>query len=647
MTPIKKIFFLMECVLLISTSTLLDAHIDDFKERNYSTKLIKPELLKDAEAIVRINHTIFEINDEETAVMKVKKAFTVFKKDKQDFGRIILWYDRFRSVEELEGKIFDSSGKLIRELEEEDVKDYSAFSEYTLYQDTRIRYAELYYDKFPYTVEYEYEISFDGYIDWPTWYSQTTLDAVEESKFDVVVPADYNLRYWCNNDAAEPKISNEDDKKIYRWQIENLPKLSQDVYGDDIEDVAAIVKIAPDKFIIDGYAGTMHSWKDFGKWFGELAKGRNKLPQPAIDEIKKITADTKDEKELVKKLYKYMQSRTRYVSVQLGIGGWQPFDALYVHERGYGDCKALSNYMSAILKTAGINSNLVLINNGYHRLPLISEFPSNQFNHVILCVPLRQDTVWLECTSQLMPSGVIQWSNENRAALMITDNGGVIVNTPNSSANKNLQYRKADVKIMLGGNAETSAEVSWNGNQYLYVENAIHDASPDEKEKWVINSLGVADAKLEKFRFITDESADYDLSLEVKVNLPRYAAVSGERIFLNPNIMERRKNIPADVEQRLSPVRFSYPYKDVDSIYITMPSGYGVEAMPNELNMQTSFGKFTSKTLKISDSQLLYIRELEMEDYLIPAENYKEYRKFMADIVKADKTQVVLIRRSF
>ncbi len=79
---------------------------------------------------------------------------------------------------------------------------------------------------------------------------------------------------------------------------------------------------------IEGYYGSMLSWKDFGKWYYKLSNGRDILPQDALGEIDEIIKTCSDRDEKIKKLYNYMQSRTRYVSIQLGIGSWQPFEAV-------------------------------------------------------------------------------------------------------------------------------------------------------------------------------------------------------------------------------------------------------------------------------------------------------------------------------
>jgi len=127
--------------------------------------------------------------------------------------------------------------------------------------------------------------------------------------------------------------------------------------------------------------------------------------------------------------------------------------------------------------------------------------------------------------------------------------------------------------------------------------------------------------------------------------MQKFASVSGDRIFFNPNLMERRTFVPPDVSQRLAPVRYHYPYHDADSIIYTIPIGYHTESLPAELNLQSSFGEFHAKTRMLGDTAVVYTRSLICHEYSIPASNYPEYRKFYGDIVKADRAQVVLVRK--
>jgi len=136
-----------------------------------------------------------------------------------------------------------------------------------------------------------------------------------------------------------------------------------------------------------------------------------------------------------------------------------------------------------------------------------------------------------------------------------------------------------------------------------------------------------------------------EIELIVQLVLPRYANASGSRIFFNPNIEERRTYIPKDIQKRYSPIRFEYPYIDIDTIYYSIPKGYSIEMLPEEVSLESSFGKFISTTKPLGDTSIAYTRYLEIETYSIPAGNYSEYRNFFAGVVKSDRGQVVLVKK--
>ena len=223
----------------------------------------------------------------------------------------------------------------MKELDEDkDVEDHGAFDGYSLFTDTKVKTVGFYYDKFPYTVELSYKIKYRDYFSWPQWYAQSGLDAVEKTKYQVVIPSDIELRYWCNRDSIKPAITSNGSDKIYTWQAESLPALSKDAMGDDEEDYSVIVKTAPSEFSVDGHEGKMTSWKELGDWIYGLYKDCGKLPADAVNDVHALVSPEDKLKDKVKKLYNYMQNRSRYVSVQLGIGGWKPFSAERCPQQG-------------------------------------------------------------------------------------------------------------------------------------------------------------------------------------------------------------------------------------------------------------------------------------------------------------------------
>src|SRR5471030_2459540 len=99
-----------------------------------------------------------------------------------------------------------------------------------------------------------------------------------------------------------------------------------------------------------------------------------------------MTAGLATDKEKVKFLYEYMQHNVRYVSIQLGIGGLKPFSATFVDQKKYGDCKALSNYMCALLKAVNIPAYYAKVRAGTNEEPCDNSFPFDLSNHIIVCI---------------------------------------------------------------------------------------------------------------------------------------------------------------------------------------------------------------------------------------------------------------------
>src|SRR5262249_18052472 len=162
------------------------------------------------------------------------------------------------------------------------------------------------------------------------------------------------------------------------WEVKGIAAVEDESSSPDWTELTPVVCLGPVQFEIQDYKGIMNTWQDFGKFVYALKNARDQLPDNIKQEVHRLTDGVTDTREKIAKLYKFMQDNTHYISIQLGIGGWQPFDATYVSTKKYGDCKALSNYMYSLLKEAGISSNYTLVKAGESEHFFVSDFPSLQ-----------------------------------------------------------------------------------------------------------------------------------------------------------------------------------------------------------------------------------------------------------------------------
>jgi hypothetical protein len=610
----------------------------------YSVISLDTQLLKNANAIVRLEEIRYEVLSTKETVTKTHFVITVLNEKGIDYAGFEEMYDKQQEITSIDGYLYDAFGKELKTVKKKDIQDLSAVSDGQMYTDNRVKVHNFYYKVYPYTVEYVYEVKRNTTLFFPGWTPQPAGGiSVEKSIFTVAVLPAYKLRYKSFNYNGGPEIKDENKFRTYTWSASKIKPIIKEPNAPLLHELTTMVITGPSAFQMDDYTGNMETWQDFGRFVYELKKGRDLLPDNIKDKVHTIGDAITDKRVKIARLYEFMQQQTRYVGVQLGIGGWQPFDAKYVAGNGYGDCKALTNYMYSILKEAGIPSYYTLIKAGRYQQYITEDFPAQQFNHVILSVPLEKDTVWLECTDQTMPAGYLGYFTCNRPALMIDEKGGKLVRTPAYGVKENIQVRKITGTLTEDGNLQIKTNAVYGGLQQDRLHDLIHLLS---KEK-------LKDKLQEEFEFATYDITGFNYQEHIKkipeveekldINVSNYATITGKRLFIQPNILTKSSTRITPDSTRKYDIVLNYAYTDIDTAEIVLPPGYTAESLPKPANIHSPFGSYIS-SVTLTDSKLVYYRKLEKNEGRFPAASYADLVKFYEAIYKADRTKVVLVK---
>ncbi len=629
-------------IILLAVSSLTTRAGDKI---DYAVNGIPAALQTNADAVLRLDETRFEI----TAIGRAREyhhyAITILNERGDKHAQLTEQYDKLHEIESITGTLYDAAGKKIRALKKQDISDYSGTGDETLMADDRIKVHNFYYKVYPYTVEYEVETKYYYTMFFPRWVPQDDEHfAVQDSKITVICPADYKFRYKAFNYAKDPVKQTERSTASYTWEITNLPAMESEYASPNWMEITPALCLGPEEFEVEGYQGNMKTWQDFGKFVYALKAGKDVLPDAVKQKVHQLTDAVSDPKEKVRLLYEFMQQNTHYISVQLGIGGWQPFDARYVAERKYGDCKALSNYMYSLLKEAGIKSCYTLVKAGSSSHYLVDDFPSSQFNHVILCVPQKTDTIWLECTSQTLPAGYLSGFTADRSVLLVDEEGGKLVRTPKYKAKDNLQSRTTEAAVDAEGNLTAVIHTQYRAQQMDELESMINQLSKDKVMKILKSELDLPTYDVSKFDYHEEKSAMPSIYETLDLVSPNYAQVSGKRIFINPNIMNRsRRRLHTD-EKRKYDIVTAYEFEDVDSTEIEIPAGYQPEAINPGTTVDSKFGRYTA-TVHVGNNKIVYSRRLEKYSGRWPATMYGDLVNFYEQLYKADNSRIVLVKK--
>ncbi len=613
----------------------------------YPVAEIPAELRENTYAVVREDQMIFTIHSRSKATLYVLEAITILNNNAKHMASEEVNYDKLSKITNFKATVYDANGTLIRKLKSSEIYDQSAFDG-SLYSDNRYKSADLTQNVYPYTVEFEYELEFKYLFMIP---GSTIIPgekvAVQHASYQLIFPKELAPRYKAVNIDTQPEAGKtKDGRETITWDFKNLKPLKFEPLGPSPEEILPHIIAAPTQFEYDGYVGTMENWNQFGQWIGSLNKGRNILPAVTRQKAVELTAGLKTNEEKIKVLYEYLQNKTRYVSIQLGIGGFQPFEASVVDKTGYGDCKALSNYMVSLLDAVDIKAHYVLIRAGDNARPLKVDFPSSQFNHVIVAVPNGQDTVWLECTSQTNPYGYMGGFTGDRKALMITETGARVVNTRHYTGEQNRQSTLADVFVSLTGDAKATVRTEYMGLQYENngLDFAINKQYDDQK-KWMQKNIAIPSFDLASFSMTNNKNKIPTAVINTDLMLRRFATVSGKRLFLTPNLMNRSTFIPDKIESRKTKIVRSMAYTDFDTIRYHLPEEIYPEFLPEPVKLKSRFGEYES-SVKLEQGKLLYIRRIKMIKGEFPPETYPELVEFFKGINKADNMKMVFLNKT-
>lgn len=628
-------------IILISAALLL-AIKSTSGDLSYSVLTIPDSLKANAKMVVRDYKHTYELKSAGMAIETFSYVYTIINENGYDFAPLSIYYSqKLNRVHSIHGAIYNANGEKIENLSQDKIMDYSAISGFSLYEDSRIKYFVPKNLTYPFTVEYSYVIEHNGILHLPDWQPMTDYNvSVQNSSFNMIAPQDMHFRYKEKNLPSAVVMSLVKDAEIYQWKINNQVAILEQPFCGPFSDFSPSVITAPNEIEIDGYHGKLDSWTDFGNWTASLIEGRDVLPLETKALIVEKTKNCKSDYEKAKVVYEYMQEKTRYVNVSIGIGGWQPIPAETVDRLGYGDCKALTNYTKSLLDAAGVKSYYTRILAGEEIEPLDVNFPASEFNHIILCVPLSMDTIWLECTSQHIPFGFIGTFTDDRDALVITENGGEIMHTRTYSKDENITLHTTSIQLNKDGSATVNRSGSYKGSYYddmvpLYLSN------PEDQKEEILEDLNIPGAVLKTYNYKEDRSEYPAFKETLQLDAPRFATISGTRMLVSLVPVDKTAGVPKKVDHRLSDVILYRDKTSIDTFRIAIPEGYALESIPPEIKTDTKFGSYNLKAI-VEGNMVVCTRKIEIKKGTNPPSSYNELIDFVKKMVASDNSKMSL-----
>jgi hypothetical protein len=641
----KRYFNYVLCFIIASITAVLKLQAQDLPKELYVATNIPDSLKENANSVVRYSDIAKTVNGPDRVTVKYHTIVTILNEKGDHAATMAMEYNKkYDSYSGIEMHVYNDKGILIKKYHKSDMYDGAADDGFSLVTDDRFLGVKHTVVSYPVTIEQEYEENISSFRDLDTWLIQRSEQSVQNEYYHLSINNNAGFRYANRNINAKPEKKTVDNIDTYSWTILNLKAIKPEE-GAAPWRVLPKIEFASNYFEFYGVPGDFSSWQSYGKWIKNLYADVSTLSPEREAEIRKMTDTIKTDKEKARFLYNYMQQNMRYVSIQLGIGGLKPFPATFVDQKKYGDCKALSNYMSALLKAVNVKSYCAIINAEANMEPADPGFPFDAFNHVILCIPFKNDTTWLECTNSTATFGVLGSFTENRRALLVTEDGGKLVNTPKSTAQEN-QF-DSNTHIVLDGDGGAKAQIKILGTgEYRDLYISMASRKTDEQKEELLTGLGIKQPSAFDFTFGKDINGTKEVNLNLEFD--KFCDIkAGDKQFYRPLALTLWDQTVPILEKRKTDYYFEFPREKKSVTTIDLPQGFEVETLPTNQVLKFTYGNYeVTYTYDAAKNQVTSITKFNLTNHVIPAAKYTEMQQYLDAIAKAQNKKLVIRRKA-
>ncbi|WNM20037.1 DUF3857 domain-containing protein [Flavobacterium capsici] len=622
---------------------LLVSNILYSQKPEYSVSKIPDSLKTNANAVIRLSDISVTIASQNSMIIQTKTVTTVLN----EFGLRNLDlsdnYDKNRKILKIEATAYDAFGKELKSFRKKDFRDVSVADGVSIFNDNRALYLDYTPVSYPFTMIFESQVETSNTAFIPSW---SPVDnyyvSTEKTLFTINFKPELKLKVKEDNFSTKIPVEKKETSNSISFISTLVNAKKREELAPNFTKVFPMVYFAVENFNLENVQGNATNWKDFGKWYyNSLLADTEEIPEPTIQKLRQLVGSEKNPVEIAKIVYKFVQEKTRYVSVQVGIGGWKPMLAKDVDKLGYGDCKALTNYTRSLLKALEVESYYTVVYAGKEKRNIKDDISSIQGNHVILTLPTEKEMLWLECTSQIQPFGFQGDFTDDRNVLIIKPEGGEIIKTRTFNENDNLKRTIGAYSVSEEGGMKATLKMISFGLQYDNEFQKERLSKEDQIKNYKEEFSNINNLKIKKINFSNNEKA-IEFSEDLEFEADNYAQNTGGKLMFAVNAFSQNSYVPKKHRTRELPFEIERGFTDEAEISVSLPQGFNIEAKPNNFELSTEFGSYTIDFISSDNSNLVCKRKLVIKKGFYESSKFENYRKFRETIAKIDNSKVII-----
>ena len=487
-------------------------------------------------------------------------------------------------------------------------------------------------------VEYGYEIEtynpedprlfFPGYFFQgmePVVFSQVKVQIPDS------VPFNYVTRNFTDSQQTEPVVEKVGDDNIYTWLVEDVPPMVPEPMMPAKRDVMPMM---------DG--SVFKSYEDVYKLQNDLQEARIKLTPEIETAVAEITEDAEEVEAKLARLYHWVQTNTRYISIKGSLGsGFSGHTAQETFENRYGDCTDKAMLFAAMCKAIGVKSCPIILMTNDNGVG-ITEIPSLDGNHCISKVYLEDRSFYLDTTSENYRYPYFRM--DDHGAVAFNAAAGEFENIPVPPPEDNQRLSHLHLELKENGDLTVRTKNRYNGNIEAGIRRFWKSTREDNRKFLManyVNSISPG-AILEDFTLSKLDDLSQQVNMTIDYALTKHAIRARDLMYLRIPTLEQ-DFAEASLEKRRFPVQYMSTEERILEVDLSLPVGFHAKWLPPPLDISSPYLEFHAAYEE--DGGIIRFRQsFRRLKRIVPTSDYPEYRDALRAISSFSKKEIFIAK---
>jgi len=345
------------------------------------------------------------------------------------------------------------------------------------------------------------------------------------------------------------------------------------------------------------------TWPDLAKGYSEelvkFEEQSNELDQLASE----ITADLGSDYDKAIALADYVQKQLTYRAIEFGRRAMIPNSIASIQQNGFGDCKDHSLLLHNLLASAGIESQLVLVNS---RDLVDSKVPSlDQFDHMIVyCKSCSESGVYFDTTDKYSSLGSdVPRNLAGKTVLSIDHDQSRLMEIGQYDPDYHKASLNRQITITAEGDLVVDEQITFKG----YMADHFRDVFASlGRNRWndgiqysVYNQVrGARLNNIEVTGLETNQELVLDLQYQISSGI---AIIEDQMVGKLPAIWEQWLLSASPVENRKQAFELEYPLQIQSAVTVKFPGGINLATKSNSSRYSSKYLDWESTEAPDSD----------------------------------------------